>query len=79
MWVIGISLSAAVTGTVAFFVRQEQLGGPATELLADLQQSHHLPAPSGALHLQLVTIVIMVAFQGLDDEVVHWRHRRQYM
>ena len=72
MRVLGVSLSPAMAGTVALLVGQEQLRRSTAELLADLKQGHHLPTPCGALDLELITIVVVVALQGLDDEVVHW-------
>ena len=42
----------------------------------DLTEVHHAPRSSGAFDLEAVSIEMLVAFKGLEDEEVYWEPNR---
>ena len=49
----------------------------ATELVADLEEVHLYPGPCGTLHLQIISVEIVVALQSLDDQEIDCMRERE--
>ena len=73
MGVVGIARVVAMARPLAVLPGHKEGGDTVADILADLQQCHHLPRPSWTLHLQLVTIVEMIPLQSLSDQEIHWK------
>ena len=59
-----------MTGPLAILPRNKDGHKTVTDFLTGFQEGDHVPRACGTLHLQVITIVIVVPLQGLNDEVV---------
>jgi len=64
---------AIETGTVAFFIRQEDAGKPGRQLARHFREIEIFAGADGAFDLQIVAVKIMVTLKRLDQEIVQ-RH-----
>ena len=59
-----------MTGPLAILPRNKDGHKTVTDFLTGFQEGDHVARACGTLHLQVITIVIVVSLQGLNDEVV---------
>ena len=59
-----------MTGPLAILPRNKDGHKTVTDFLTGFQEGDHVARACGTLHLQVITIVIVVPLQGLNDEVV---------
>ena len=70
VWVVGIAGVVTMARPLTILVSHKNTTDTTANLLADLQQGHHLARASGALHLEFIPIVEMVTFQSFRDQEV---------
>ncbi len=68
-----IYLWLTMTRSVTILIREEKFSHTLTELEWNLFQVHPVPRSCRALDCEVITIVIMVTLQHLDDEEIHWK------
>src|SRR5438046_168072 len=61
-----------MTGPLPLLVRQKYSRQPPANFVRHLSQRHHLSRPRRALHLQRLAIKKVIAFQRLDQQIIHW-------
>jgi len=66
----GVALIITMAGPLAIWPREKDGSNTIADLLANLQKVLHVARACGTLHLQLVTIEVIVPFQALDDQEV---------
>src|SRR6266481_166596 len=72
---VGIRLElfrAAVDGSSAMRVAQENPGEPVRDLLADLEEVHQGAGTRGAFNFEVVPVIQIEIQQGTDNECVDW-------
>src|SRR6266513_6454033 len=62
---------AAVARAAPAGVGEKDAGEARAKFKSDLTEVHHAPRSSGAFDLEAVSIEMVVAFEGLDDEEVY--------
>ena len=66
-----------MTGPLAILPRNKDGRNTVTDFLAGFQEGDHVARACGTLHLQVITIVIVVPLQRLNDEMVDWEGGRR--
>ena len=69
--VVGEARVAAVTRAAPAGVGEKDAGEARAKFKGNLTEVHHVPRSSGAFDLEAVSIEMVVAFEGLDDEEVY--------
>ena len=72
-WIALELFRAAIDGSPAMFVAQEDPGEPVRDLLADLEEVHELAGSRGTFDFEVVAVVQIEVQQRPDNERVH-RH-----
>ena len=73
--IIGVPVVLTMTRPPSLFIWQKQRHNTPAELKGHITQAHQVSRPSGALDHEFVTIEIIIPFQSLDEEIVHWKTR----
>src|SRR5437867_11165494 len=69
-------LVVAMTGAAAVLVREEGRGEPPRELERNLAEVHPASRAAGHLDRQLVPVIVVIALERLDEEIVHRKPHR---
>src|SRR4051812_27431061 len=72
MWIFGVAAVVAVTRAFAVRARQKDARQPPCELRRDLLQIQVNARAGRIFHLERITIIVVVALEGLDDQIVEW-------
>src|SRR5947207_1791221 len=71
VWVVDEARVAAVARATSTSVGKKDAGKARAKFKSDLTKAHHATGSGGALHLEAVSIEMVVAFEGLEDEEVN--------
>lgn len=74
--VFGISLVSSVTWSPSLLIGSEQRHYAPAQFQRHIAQSHTVSWSSRALYLVCVAIEIIIALQGFDEKVVHWKRKK---
>jgi hypothetical protein len=68
--VFRVAAVITVAGAAPLRVRQKEAAQTATQVIRHLLEVEHPAGPGWALHLQAVTVEVVVTFQGLNEQVI---------
>src|SRR5439155_14268607 len=71
VWVVAEARIGAVAGPAPSGVWDEEAREPPVELVRDLAERRQASRPDRALDAQRVAVKVVIAFERLDDQVVH--------